>query len=109
LLSSFALGAVDGNSSRAITLPVDPLRSPVGLAPGDRVDVWSTPVEASVAGSSTLVEEAALVVAVTADSLGVGGEIGVQVEIPEARVGEVITAMRGGVIDLVSVPIEAQS
>jgi hypothetical protein len=61
-----------------------------------------------VSGASRLVEASALVVAVTADSLGVGGEIGVGIEIPEAHVGEVIAAVRGGVVDLVTVPLEVK-
>ena len=108
LLPSNALGALTGEPGRAITLAVEPLHAPVGLLPGDRVDVWATPVDASVSGASRLVEASALVVAVTADSLGVGGEIGVGIEIPEAHVGEVIAAVRGGVVDLVTVPLEVQ-
>ena len=39
-----AVGAPVPSSSRLVTIPVDPLRVPVGLAAGDVVDVWaSTP------------------------------------------------------------------
>jgi hypothetical protein len=94
---------------RVITLPVEPLHAPVGLIAGDRVDIWFTPDQSSVPGLSRLVEPSALVSAVAADSIGVGGEIGVAISIPQARAEAIITALRGGVIDLVAVPIEAQA
>jgi hypothetical protein len=109
LLPVVALGTLDGESMRVITLPVEPLHAPVGLMPGDRVDIWATAEEASIPGASSLVEQSALVAAVTSDSMGLGGEIGVAIEVPEARAETIITAVRGGVIDLVAIPIEAQA
>jgi hypothetical protein len=47
--------------------------------------------------------------AIAADSIGVGGEIGVAISIPQARAEAIIAAVRGGVIDLVAVPIESQA
>lgn len=109
LLPAAALGVVGREPMRVITLPVEPLHAPVGLIAGDRVDIWFTPDQSSVPGLSRLVEPSALVSAVAADSIGVGGEIGVAISIPQARAEAIITALRGGVIDLVAVPIEAQA
>ncbi len=109
LLPSAALGSADRAVMRVVTLPVEPLHSPVGLIPGDRVDIWATPSESSMPGISQLVEKSVSVAAIATDSMGVGGEIGVAVQIPEDRADALITAVRGGSIDLVSVPIEAQA
>jgi len=109
LLPSAALGAPHAEQMRVITLPVEPLHAPVDLIAGDRVDIWATPTESSTPGPSALVQASALVAQVAADSVGVGGEIGVSVEIPADRAEALISAVRGGVIDLVTVPIEAQA
>jgi hypothetical protein len=109
LLPVAALGVASSAPMRVITLPIEPLHSPVGLLPGDRVDIWATAEDSSLPGASRLVESSAVVTAIATDSMGVGGEIGVAVEIPEERAEALISAVRGGVIDLVSVPIEAQS
>ncbi len=109
LLPSAALGAVQDSGMRIITMPVEPLHAPVGLLPGDRVDIWATPTDPSVPGVSRLIEESAVVAAISADSMGVGGEIGVAVRIPESRADALITAIRAGSVDLVAVPIQAQA
>jgi hypothetical protein len=109
LLPSSALGPRNDEAVRIVTLPVEPLHAPVSLVAGDRVDIWATPMESSVPAISRLVEKSAVVSAVTVDSMGVGGEIGVAVRIPELRADALVAAVRGGTIDLVSVPIEAQS
>lgn len=109
LLPVAAMGVASSAPMRIITLPIEPLHSPVGLQPGDRVDIWATTEESSIPGASRLVESSAVVSAIAMDSMGVGGEIGVAIEIPEERAEALISAVRGGVIDLVSVPIEAQS
>ena len=109
LLPVAALGTAGSMPMRVITLPVEPLHAPVGLLPGDRVDIWATPTESSMPGMSSLVEPSVLVAAIASDSMGVGGEIGVAIEIPEARAEAIIAAVRGGVIDLVAIPISAQA
>ena len=109
LLPAAALGVAGSEPMRVITLPVEPLHAPVGLIAGDRVDIWFTPDQASMVSSSRLVEPSALVSAIAADSIGVGGEIGVAISIPQARAEAIIAAVRGGVIDLVAVPIESQT
>jgi hypothetical protein len=109
LLPAAALGVAGSEPMRVITLPVEPLHAPVGLITGDRVDIWFTPDQSSMPGPSRLVESSALVSAIAADSIGVGGEIGVAISVPQARAEAIIAAVRGGVIDLVAVPIEAQT
>ena len=109
LLPLTSLGSPDIGSTRIITVPVDALHAPVGLLPGDRIDIWATPAESSMPAISRLVESSAVVAAVSSDSMGVGGEIGVAVRIPEAHAEALIAAIRAGMIDLVSVPIEAQT
>ena len=109
LLPSSALGIPTTAPMRVVTLPVEPLHSPVSLLTGDRVDIWATPGDAANAAPPALVEPSAVVASITADSMGVGGEIGVAVRVPEDRAAALIAAMRGGAIDLVEVPIESQS
>lgn len=109
LLPAASLGPASTGAMRVVTLPVEPLHSPVSLLPGDRVDIWATPSESSAPGMPRLVEEAATVDAIATDSMGVGGEVGVAVRIPEDHADALIAAVRGGTIDLVSVPIEAQA
>lgn len=109
LLPASSLGVIDSVPMRVITLPVEPLHAPVGLLPGDRVDIWSTPTESTASPVPMLVERQAMIASVTVDTMGVGGEIGVAVQVPEARADALIAALRGGAIDLVAVPIEAQA
>ena len=90
-----------------MTFPVDPLHAPVDLAAGDRVDVWATVTD----GGSTsvippvLVLPRVLVVSADRESLGVGGEIAVVVEVPKSQVSAAVSAIRSGVVDLAAVPI----
>ena len=97
-------------NARMVTLPVDPLHAPVNMAAGAVVDIWSTP--ADVAGGVTahpvLVLPSVTVAEVAADTVGVGGEIAVVVEIPEAVADQLVGAARSGLIDLVAVPIASQ-
>lgn len=109
LLPQAALGSLEQGDSREITIAVEPLHAPVGLAPGDRVDIWATPRDASAPGPAAKVETSAIVTSMSVDSMGIGGEIGVAVRIPDSHAQALVTAMRGSVIDLVAVPIESQS
>jgi len=100
---------VDGRSEdiRDVTIPVDPLHAPPGLTSGDLVDVWSSPHE-NEPGDPSLVLSGVTVGAVTADDLGLGGEIGVVLHVPANDVAEVVQASRVGVVDLVAIPIGSQ-
>jgi len=96
--------------TREVTVPVDPLHAPVALQSGDLVDVWSMPrPDAAAAGSGepSLVLPAAVVTSVADDSIGIGGEMAVVLEVPSAVVAAVVAATRSGVVDLVAVPATA--
>lgn len=109
LIPASAVGEPDGVEVRGLTIPVDPLHAPVALTAGDRVDVWATPSDGGqlAAGPPQLVLPSMLVVNADRETVGVGGEIAVVLEVPEADVGTMVDAMRSGVIDLSTVPLAA--
>jgi hypothetical protein len=95
--------------TRRVTVPVDPLHSPAALQSGDIVDVWAMPRPESIAGpvggpEPALVLPAAVVAGVAEDALGLGGELGVVLDVPADLVPSVVAATRTGVVDLVAVP-----
>lgn len=95
---------------RRVTVPVDPLHAPVGLLPGDVVDVWASS-SAAVGAMPTpprLVLPAAVVVAVSDEGLGLGGELAVVLEVPSDDVPAAVAATRSGAVDLTAVPVSAQ-
>jgi len=94
---------------RLVTLAVDPLHAPVGLSGGDVVDVWATEVDAarSIVQEPALVLPQARVAQVDAENLGLGGEIGVVIEVPQDLAAELVRAARSRVVDLVAVPLAA--
>jgi hypothetical protein len=95
---------------RRVTLAVDPLHAPVGLAPGDRVDLWAT-VASAGAGASPPPEVVLAGVAVSevaSDETGMSGQVAVVLDVPVAQVGAVVAAGRSGVVDLTAVPIDQQ-
>ena len=110
LIPRGALGYSPLLDARLVTLPVDPLHAPVNLATGDIVDIWSTPAE--VAGGITakpvLVFSRVTVAEAAVDTVGIGGEIAVVVEVPADGAAQLVAAARSGFIDLVSVPITSQ-
>jgi hypothetical protein len=91
---------------RLVTVAVEPLHGPADLAPGDRVDVWTTAQSGLDGGDAlpTLALERALVAAVSYDETGVSGDIGVVLEVPVERIGALVAALRSGALDLVRVP-----
>ena len=102
-----AVGSLPSTGARRVTIPVDPLHAPVDLAAGDRVDVWATATDGgqtSIAPPS-LVLPRALVISADRESVGVGGEIAVVIEVPEAEVSTAVAAIRSGMVDLAAVPI----
>lgn len=91
---------------RWVTLPIEPLHAPADLAPGDLVDVWSTPqADLGAAVAPELVRSDVLVVGVDGDPAGFGGEYGVVVEVAPTDAADVLRAVRGGAVDLVRVPV----
>ena len=109
LIPARAVGDPKAGDVREVTIPVDPLHAPAALAPGDRVDVWSSPTDTGMASAlpvePTLVLPEVLVVSADRESLGVGGEIPVVLEVAAVQVPQLVQAMRSGVIDLTGVPI----
>lgn len=108
LVPRSAVAIAPAAQSRLVTIPVEPLHAPPGLQAGDLVDVWSSPRE-SDPGQPVLVLPGITVSSVSIDDMGMGGEIGVVLDIPVERVPAVVLAARSGVIDLVAVPLASQS
>lgn len=112
LIPAAALTTAAEASARAVTVPIAAGHAPIGLAVGDRVDVWSTPTDvpdaqtASISATPRLVLASVTVQAVAADALGVGGELPIALEVDEADVAALVDAMRTGVVDLVAVPFD---
>lgn len=102
-----AVGAESSAGTRRLTIPVDPLHAPIDLASGDRVDVWATASDGGQTSTAPplLVLPQVLVVSADRESVGVGGEIAVVIEVPQAEVSLVVAAIRSGVVDLAAVPI----
>jgi Flp pilus assembly protein CpaB len=107
---------LDGEApSRVVTVGVHPLHAPVDLAPGDRVDVWSTPSDSSTTRSTRvgeamgpfLVLESIEVEKVSTDSLG--SQLAVVLRVSPDQVASLVEAVRGGAVDLVSIPILSQT
>ena len=107
LVPAAAVGSEPSPGARRVTFPVDPLHAPVDLAAGDRVDVWATLTDGgqTSAAPPVLVLPRVLVVSADRESVGVGGEIAVVVEVPESEVSTAVSAIRSGVVDLAAVPI----
>jgi hypothetical protein len=102
-----ALDASPSLPSRLVTVPVDPLHAPMALLAGDVVDVWSMPrpdAAADAADRPELVLAAAVVASADEGAVGLGGEVGVVLEVPVDLVPAVVAATRRGVVDLVAVP-----
>lgn len=109
------IGAMSGGAApdaRWVTLPIEPLHAPADLAAGDRVDVWSTPDASRSFGSGAVVRPKlvlpnALVASIDVDARGFAGDYGVVVEVAPDQTESLLTAVRGGWIDLVRVPLGA--
>ena len=107
LVPAAALGAAESTQSRLVTVAVDALQAPVGLAAGDVVDVWATPDDKASSAAPSMILAQAHVQAVDRDSIGVGGEVPVVLDVDRTQSAAVIAASRGRVT-LVEVPLAAQ-
>ncbi|MDD2818088.1 MAG: hypothetical protein PHN51_04755 [Candidatus Nanopelagicales bacterium] len=105
-----AVGAAVPSNSRLVTIPVDPMRVPVGLAAGDVVDVWASAPKVNEASSSipTQVLSNVLVADVDREASGMGGELPVVLDIADSQAAQLIGATRAD-ISLVLVPLPSQS
>lgn len=112
LVPRAALTDVGQRPTRLVSVPVDPLHTPAGLAAGDVVDVWVTPrSDAGIPGSETSptrVLGEVLVTSVVTEGVGFAGGWGVELAVPEDEVEQVVAAGRSGVLDLVTVPPASQ-
>lgn len=109
LLPAGSLAGTNDADTRQVTVPVDPLHAPVGLASGDVVDAWVTPrTDTASEFDAGLVLSSATVSAVSTEAVGLGGELGIVLEVPASEVARVVAAARGGVLDLVAVPQGSQ-
>lgn len=113
LVPASALMDSVGESTRLVSIPVDPLHAPGGLGAGDLVDVWMTPradTGAALGGQPpTLVLADAVVTSVVTDGTGFAGGWGVELAVPESAVERMVSAGRSGVLDLVTVPAMSQA
>lgn len=104
---------------RIVTVPVDSAHAPIGLATGDRVDVWSTPardgIDPSPGAASPMTQpswapvrvlSSVMVVEVAVDELGVGGDLPVALEVGSDDASSLVAASRAGELDLVAVPFD---
>lgn len=110
LVPRSALGPPVSEPMRQVTVPVDPVHAPPGLRAGDLVDVWASAPATSAEPSRvprTVVRDVT-VVAVSAESLGVGGELAVVLAVAEDAVADLVAASRASVVDLVAVPVDSQ-
>jgi hypothetical protein len=113
LLPAAALAAsARPDSSRLVTVPVQPGHMPPDLAPGGRVDVYLTPRPSGGPGSAaapsapTLVLSAAVVQSRPSGGRTFGAEaaLSVVLVVPAERVADVVRAAESGAVDLVAVP-----
>ena len=110
LIPRAALTTAARPDSRQVTLAVDPLHAPIGVAAGDVVDVWATPADA--VGTAAAVPQQvighALVASVSFEDVGIGGQVPVVLEVRASQAELLVAASRSGVIDLVAVPLASQ-
>lgn len=75
------------------------------------MDVWATP-DASrsleIVAEPELVLAGALVAAIDVEARGFAGDYGVVIEVAPEQAQSVLAAVRGGMIDLVRVPVGAE-
>jgi Flp pilus assembly protein CpaB len=107
-------GEAGGESSRLVSVPVEPNHFPGGLVRGQRVDVYV--VRGAQTGSSVaddapdLVLQDVAVADVGGGDRGFGasvGTVGVVLAVPPADVDDVVAAVASGVIQLVLIPSSA--
>lgn len=110
LLPAAALADAPTTDRRLVTVPVDPLHAPPGLARGERVDVYVSAKDATATGQDGRAELPTLVLAGvlvadpgSVDSAGTSSQLGVVIDVGVADAGRAVAAARGGEVDLVRV------
>lgn len=109
LVSASALETSTATDRRLVTVSVDIAHAPSGLSHGERVDVWVTPKDdaAALAGNAAphLVLAGGVVDEVpTIDSVGAASLLPVVLDVPNADVARLVSALHHGDIDLVRLP-----
>jgi hypothetical protein len=111
LLPAAALADPDAASGdrRWVTVPVDPLHAPPGLARGERVDVYVTPADGAALGDVEVVPVLVLAGALVADPggldpSGLTDRLGVVLDVAAADADRAVAAARAGDVDLVRAP-----
>ena len=110
LVPAAALTDSATDARRLVTVPVDPLHAPAGLARGERVDVYVSPKDGTSVGQDgvrvlpTLALAGALVADPgSVDTAGASTQIGVVLDVSAADADQAVAAARGGDVDLVRV------
>jgi len=110
LVPTAALTDSATGARRLVTVPVDPLHAPPGLARGERVDVYVSPKDGASVGQDgvtvlpTLVLAGALVADPgSVDTAGTSSQIGVVLDVAAKDADRAVAAARGGDVDLVRV------
>jgi hypothetical protein len=109
LLPTGALADAAVQDRRLVTVPVDPLHAPPGLARGERVDVYVTPADGAALGEVEVVPLLVLADALVADpgSLdpsGLSDRLGVVLDVAATDADRAVAAARAGDVDLVRAP-----
>lgn len=110
LVPATAVGAVVPEATRLVTVPVEPMHAPIGLAAGDIVDVWATPDTTTTAAppNPTPVLSGIRVEQVDRDVDGLRGEVPVVLAVDATQVAQLVAASRG-TITLVLMPLRSQA
>ncbi len=94
---------------RLVTVPVDPLHAPPGLARGERVDLYVTPSDGATLGDVEVVPTLVLAAALVADPggldpSGLSDRVGVVLDVAASEAERAVAAARAGDLDLVRAP-----
>jgi len=109
LLPTTAIATSSTADRRLVTVAVDPLHAPPGLARGEKVDVYVTPKDGASVGSTvsvlpTLVLAGALVSDPgSTDASGASAQVGVVLDVAAKDADRAVAAARAGDVDLVRV------
>ena len=110
LLPASAVVAGAAEARRLVTVPVDALHAPPGLARGERVDVYVTPQDGASVGGDAVTVLPALVLAGAlvadpgvVDQSGASNQVGVVLDVAAKDADRAVAAARAGDVDLVRV------
>jgi len=110
LLPLSALATSKEQLRRLVTVPVDALHAPPGLARGERVDVYVSPKDGASVGQGDVTVLPSLVLAGAlvadpgaTDPAGASTQIGVVLDVASKDADRAVAAARGGDVDLVRV------